>query len=75
MPQLHLYLPEETAKALRQRAKAKGLTLSKYLAESVRREVGGGWPKGFFTEVAGAWRGEGIKRPKQLPLEERESLE
>ena len=74
MPQLHLYVPDATAELLRRRADERGLTLSKYLAEVVGREVGGeGWPEGFFGEVLGAWEGE-IDRAPQGLYEEREDL-
>lgn len=57
MPQLHLYVPEEVAVKLRERAKARGLSLSKYLAEIVAKEVVAGWPAGYFESVVGSWRG------------------
>ena len=50
------------------------MTLSKYLAEVVGREVDDvRWPEGFFEEVLGAWEG-GIERPPQGLYEEREEL-
>lgn len=73
MPQLHLYVSEDVALSLRERAEARGLSLSKYLAELARREVSGGWPEGYFTEVAGGWVGD-FERPEQLELEVREAL-
>ena len=73
MPQLHLYVPDTTAELLRKRAEQRGLSLSKYLAEVVRREVDGGWPEGFFEDVLGAWEGE-LSRPPQGSYEEREDL-
>lgn len=71
MPQLHLYVPEETAERLRQRAKSRNMSLSRYLAEVVQREVQSGWPEGYFEEVIGGWVGEPLERPEQLELEER----
>lgn len=74
MPQLHLYVPDTTAELLRRKAEQRGLTLSRYLAEVVGREVdGGGWPEGFFEDVLGAWEGE-LRRPPQGSYEEREDL-
>lgn len=70
MPQLHLYVPEEVAEKLKQKAKAKNLSLSKYLAEVVQRETRTGWPEGYFEEVAGGWIGD-FEEPEELPLEER----
>jgi hypothetical protein len=74
MPQLHLYVPEDVAEALRKRAEAKQLSLSKYLADIVKREVGQGWPDDFFTRVAGGWHGDPLVRPEELLLEERQSF-
>lgn len=74
MPQLHLYVPDETAERLRSRAEKRGMSLSGYLAEVVGREVDGErWPEGFFEEVLGGWEGE-FERPPQGPYEEREGL-
>lgn len=73
MPQLHTYVSEQIADSLRRRAESLGLSTSKYLAELARRDVGGGWPEGYFERVAGAWQGD-LQRPTQPPAEERESL-
>ena len=74
MPQLHLYLPESVANEIRRRAKALGVSVSKYLADLVRREIDGEWPDGFFDEVAGGWVGEPPGRPPQGDAEERNPL-
>jgi hypothetical protein len=74
VPQLHLYLPEKDAKAIRAKAKARGVPVSRYLAEIVTRELHRGWPEGFFDRVCGGWKGAGIERPSELPWEEREPL-
>lgn len=73
MPQLHLYVPEEVAEALRQKAKAERKSLSKYLADLVKREVEPGWPPGYFEEVSGGWQGD-LAEPEDLPLEERDAF-
>ncbi len=74
MPQLHLYVPDATAELLKRRAEGRGLTLSKYLAEVVRKEVDTeGWPENFFEDVLGAWEGE-LRRPPQGLYEEREGF-
>jgi hypothetical protein len=74
MPQLHLYVPEEVAAALREKARARGVPLSRLLAEIVRREATAGWPAHFFEDVVGAWEGELLERPDQGEVEEREPL-
>jgi hypothetical protein len=32
------------------------MSVSRYLAELIRREVGAGWVEGFFEEVIGGWK-------------------
>lgn len=74
MPQLHLYVPDETAELLKSKARQRGMSVSGYLAEVVGREVGGeGWPEGFFEEVLGGWEGE-LERSAQGEYEGRERL-
>ena len=74
MPQLHCYVPEPIALKMKERAEAEGLSTSKYLAELIRRSVGGGWPEGYFEQVIGAWQGGELERPAQLPLETRDAF-
>ena len=40
MAQLHCYVPEEIAQQAQQRATQSGLSLSRYLAELVKRDAG-----------------------------------
>lgn len=75
MPQLHLYVPEEVASAVRRKADQEGLSVSRYLAHLVRREIGRGWPEGYFEEVVGGWHGEALERPPQGTLETRDVLD
>ncbi len=75
VPQLHLYVPDETARQLRARAAARGLSVSKYLAQIVQRELATGWPRDFFDDVAGGWEGEPLERPEQGAHDERDDLE
>ena len=71
---MHLYVPDTTAELLRERARGRGLTLSRYLAEVVKREADeGGWPENFFGDVLGAWEGD-LRRGPQGSYEEREDL-
>ncbi len=74
MPQLHLYVSEEIAETAKAKAKAAGKTLSAYLAELVRDELGGDWPPGFFGSVIGGWKGARLRRPRQGRLERRDRL-
>ena len=72
MPQLHLYVPEDVAAKVREKAKARNLTVSRYLAELIKREVGEGWPEGYFERVCGKWEGEfpEVTRDEPEPLDE-----
>jgi hypothetical protein len=74
MPQLHLYVPKELAKEVARRARSQGVSVSRFLADLVRREVAIGWPRGYFEEVAGGWVGEPLERPDQGVYELREEL-
>ena len=74
MAQLHLYGLENEAAQLRARARSKGLTLSRYLAALVHRELASGWPEGYFEEVIGGWKGEPLERPPQGEAERRNPL-
>jgi hypothetical protein len=71
---MRICVPEAAARALRARARALGLTVSKYLATLVRRESGEGWPEGYFDDVVGGWGGEPLRRPSQGSSERREKL-
>ena len=72
MPQLHLYVSDDLAAEIRHRAKARGLSTSRFLSELVRREVCREWPEGFFEKVPGKWQGKPLERPDQGAFEERE---
>ena len=74
MPQLHCYVPQDLAAALKERAEIRGLSVSAYLAELVRRDVEVIWPPAFFSEVVGGWQGEPLARPIQGEPESREAL-
>lgn len=72
MTQLHCYVPDEIAQQAKLRAEQAGLSLSRYLAELVKRDAQSvaGWPEGYF-ELFGKWQGAAPERPPQGPLEER----
>jgi hypothetical protein len=72
MPQMHFYVAEPIAKALRDKARRRKLPVSRYLAEVATREVKPvtEWPKGYFAKVVGSWKGQRIKRPSQGSLDE-----
>ncbi|HEX5337536.1 MAG TPA: hypothetical protein VFW53_03790 [Gallionella sp.] len=72
MTQLHCYVSEDIANQAQRRAKQSGLSLSRYLAELVKRDadVSENWPEGYF-EIFGKWEGEPLERPPQLSVEKR----
>jgi hypothetical protein len=75
MAQLHLYMSDDDARAVRRQAAADGLSVSKWLARLVTREVRGrSWPDGWFEDVVGRWEGT-LERPDQGGWPERESFE
>lgn len=74
MPQLHAYVPSRLAERLRARARARGIPVSRHLAELIQRDVGSGWPDGFFEEVVGGWQGGPLRRPPQGRPDKREAL-
>ena len=47
MTQLHCYVPDDIAQQVQSRASLAGLSLSRYLAELVKRDVAinKGWPE------------------------------
>ncbi len=75
MPQLNLYVNDELAERIRHKADAADMSVSRYLAELIRREVSAGWPDGFFEEVIGGWQGEPLERAPQGVIEDRVHLE
>ena len=74
MPQLHLYVPEELATEIARQARARRLTVSRFLAELVKQRVATSWPEGYFDDVAGGWQGKKLTRARHGQLESRDSL-
>ena len=70
MPQLHCYVQDDLAVKLQEKAQQAHLSVSKYLALLVEREVATGWPDNYF-EVFGGWQGEALVRPQQGDFEQR----
>ena len=75
MPQLHFYVPKELAERIHQEAHAAKKSVSRYLAELVKREMAPHWPEGFFDEVVGGWQGDSLQRPPQGEFEQRAALD
>lgn len=73
MPQLHCYVPDSLAKQLQEKANQEHLSLSKYLAMLIKKDVDNQWPEGYF-DLYGSWEGEAIQRPDQGEVEVRDVL-
>ncbi len=74
MSQLHCYVNDELAKRFQEKAEQSNLSVSKYLAVLVEREVKNQWPDGYF-ELFGKWEGEPLARSPIVDYEERGILE
>ncbi len=75
MAQLHCYVPEDIAQLAQHKAAQSGLSLSRYLAELVKRDTqaNNGWPEGYF-DLFGKWEGEPLERQPQGEYEKRLEL-
>ena len=73
MSQIHCYIPDELAKQLKQKAEQSHLSVSKYLAMLIKREVENQWPESYF-DLFGSWQGEALQRPEQREYEIRQEL-
>ena len=74
MAQLHFYIPDSVAGSVKVKAEHAHLSVSKYLAELVKREVADQWPENYFDNF-GQWEGEPLQRPIQDSFEQREALD
>ncbi len=73
MAQLHFYIPDSVEDSVKIKAEHAHLSVSKYLAELVKREVANQWPENYFDNF-GQWEGEPLQRPAQGDMEQRETL-
>ena len=71
MAQMHFYVPDGLEKAIRKKAEKSHLSVSKFLAEVVKREVSDEWPEGYAESVFGKWQGEPLKREPEGEYEKR----
>ena len=74
MAQLHFYIPDQLAEKVKVKAEHSHLSVSKYLAELVKKEVASEWPENYF-ELFGSWEGGPLERPSQGEMEKRESFD
>ncbi len=73
MAQLHCYVPDEIADQFQKKAKHAHLSVSKYLASLIKKEIGSKWPDNYFN-LFGSWEGAPLERPEQEDYEQREEL-
>jgi len=75
MAQLHCYVPDAVAEKVQKRAEEEHLSVSKYLAKLIKREVSADcWPEGY-GKLLDQWEGEPLKRYSQGDYEERLEIE
>lgn len=55
MPQVTIYMDEETAKRAKATASARGLSLSRWIAELIRDKTENEWPESVKS-LGGAWK-------------------
>lgn len=70
MPQIHFSVDERSAKRLAERAKARGMSLSRYLAEMARNQLADEWPPGYLDSVIGSCCETPLEAPEDLPLDD-----
>ena len=68
MAQLHVYVSSDIEKKAHRLAKEQGVSVSRYLARLLERELAPGWPDGYFDDVVGSWEGDELERPSQGDL-------
>ena len=73
MRRFYFYVPKGRSRQIREEAKAKKLSVSKYVVEAVQRETHLRWPEGYLERVVGKWHGD-FPDTEELPYEARNSL-
>lgn len=56
---------------IQQKARQSHLSVSKYLAELVKRDAASDWPEGYLENVIGHWQGDALKREPEGDFESR----
>ena len=70
MPQMHFSVDEKLAAEVAQRARERGMSVSRYLAELVEKSRPRRWPDGYLGSVVGSCREAPIEAPDDLPLDD-----
>jgi hypothetical protein len=66
MPQISLYIDEETLKKARRAAEQRNLSISRWVAEQIRSRVEAEYPAGF-DDLFGSISDETSTEPSELP--------
>jgi len=74
MAQLHFYIPDQLAEKVKIKAEHSHLSVSKYLAKLVKKEVADEWPENYF-DLFGSWEGQPLERLAQGEVEARETFD
>ncbi len=74
MTQLQCDIPEETATRLQRKAKQMNLSVSRYLAQLIEKDLKAGWPEGYF-DLFGSCKDAPLERPDQGENQIRETLQ
>lgn len=70
MPQLHFTVDARTADRIQREAKRRGMSVSRYLAMLVTRDLGAAWPEGYLDSVVGSCADTPLTEPPELALDE-----
>jgi len=70
MPQLHFYVPDDVAAQIKARAAQAKLSISRYVADLVKRDVSQCWQNDYLERISGAAQDTPIGfEPSGLPEE------
>ena len=67
MSQLSVYIDEKTQEKLERAAKARDISISKYIREALHKSFAEEWPADFFS-LCGSLTDETFERPEQGSL-------
>jgi hypothetical protein len=62
MPQVTIYVDQETSRRMRAAAKAAGVSLSRWVSGLVKQRTAQEWPDSV-RRLAGAWADEDVQQP------------
>jgi hypothetical protein len=65
MPQISLYIDEDTLEKIGQMAKAENISISKWVGNNIRFLIKNQYPKNFFS-LFGAIQDETFQKPEEL---------